>query len=64
MLKKALLCDENRNQIEPRTGFLQFYVKTEKVCRCFASFSSEQEHFTPGMYRGALIHPSDVKKSN
>ena len=44
MLKKALLGDENRNQIKPRTGFLQFYVKTKKVCRCFASFSSEQEH--------------------
>ena len=44
MLKKALLWDENRNQIELRTGFLQFYVKTKKVCRCFACFSSEQEH--------------------
>ena len=31
MLKKALLWDENRNQIEPRTGFLQLYVKTKKV---------------------------------
>ena len=30
MLKKALLGDENRNQIEPRTGFLQFYVKPRK----------------------------------
>ena len=39
----------------------QFYVKTKKVCRCFASFSSEQEHFTHGMYMTALIHPSDVK---
>ena len=30
MLKKALLGDESRNQIEPRTGFLQFYVKNEE----------------------------------
>ena len=30
MLKKALLSDENRNKIKPRTGFLQFYVKTNK----------------------------------
>ena len=36
--KKALFVDENRSQIEPRTGFLQFYVKTKKVCRCFAIF--------------------------
>ena len=43
MLKKALLGDENRNQINPRTGFLQFNVKTKKVCRCFASFSSDFE---------------------
>ena len=35
-----------------------------KVCRCFASFSSEQEHFTHGMYMTALIRSSDVKKSN
>ena len=64
MLKKALLWDENRNQIEPRTGFLQFYVKTKfkKICRCFASFCSEHEHFTHGMYMTALICPSDVKK--
>ena len=36
MLKKALLRDDNRNQFEPRTGFLQFYVKTKKfadVCQ-------------------------------
>ena len=55
MLKKALLWDENRNQIETRTGFHQFYVKKKKVCRCFASFSSEKEHFTHGMYIAALI---------
>ena len=58
-LKKALFVDENRNQIEPRTGFLQFYVKTKKICKCFASFSSEQH----GMYITALIRPSHVKKS-
>ena len=61
MLKKALLWDEDRNQFKPSTGFLQFYVKTMKVCRCFASFSSEHEHFTHGMYITALIRPSDVK---
>ena len=65
MLKKALFVDENRNQIEPRTRFLQFYVKTKKVCKCFASFSSKQAHFTHGMYITALIRPSHVnKKSN
>ena len=64
MLKKALFVDENRNQIEPRTGLLQFYVKTKKVCKCFTSFSSEQAHFTHGMYITALIRPSHVKKSN
>ena len=64
MLKKALFVDENGNQIEPRTGFLQFYVKTKKVCKCFASFCSEQAHFTHGMYITALIRPSHVKKSN
>ena len=53
---------ENRNQIELRTGFLQFFAKTKKVCRCVANFSSEQEHFTHGMYITALIRPSDVKK--
>ena len=50
-------------QIEPRTGFLQFYVKTKKVCKCFASFSLEQAHFTHGMYITAFIRPSHVKKS-
>ena len=62
MLKKALLWDEDRNQFESSTGFLQFYVKTKKVCRCFASFSAEHEHFTHGMYITVLIRPSDVKK--
>ena len=51
VLKKALFVDGNRNQSEPRTGLLQFYVK------CFASFSSEQAHFTHGMYITALICP-------
>ena len=63
MLKKALFVDENRNQIEPRTGFLLFYVKTKKVCKCFARFISEQAHFTHGMYITALIRPSHVKKT-
>ena len=63
MLKKALLLDEDRNQFEPSTGFLQFYVKTKKVCRC-ASFSPEHEHFAHGMYITGLLRPSDVKKSN
>ena len=58
VFKKALFVDENRNQ----TGFLQFYVKTQKMCKCFASFSSEQAHFTHGMYITALICPSHVKK--
>ena len=57
VLKKALFVDESRSQIEPRTGFLQFYVKTKKVC----SFSSEQALFTHGMYIAALIRPSLVK---
>ena len=61
-VEKSLLWDENLNQFEPRTGFLQFYVKTKKVYRCFANFSSEQEHFTHGMYMTALICRSDVKK--
>ena len=59
--KQTLFVDENRNQIEPRTGFLQFYVKTKKVCKCFASCSSEQAHFTHEMYITALIRPSHVK---
>ena len=61
VLTKALFVDENRNQIEPMTGFLQFYVKTKKAFKCFASFSSEQAHFTHGMYITALIRPSHVK---
>ena len=64
MLKKALFVDESRNQIEPRTGFLQFYVKTKKVCKCFVSFSSEQAHFSHGMHITPLIRPSHVKRSN
>ena len=48
--------------MEPRTGLLQFFfVKTKKVCRCFASLSSEREYFIHGMYITALIRPSDVK---
>ena len=56
-LRIALLWDDDLNQVEPRTGFLN--VKTNKVCRCFASFSSEWEPFTHGIT--ALIHHSDVK---
>ena len=36
----------------------------EESMQMFASFSSEQAHFTHGMYVTALILPSDVKKSN
>ena len=61
MSKKAMLSDEDRNQFEPRTGFLQFYVKTKKVCRCC---SSEHEYFTHGMYITALVSPLDVKNRN
>ena len=61
VLNKTLFGDENRSQNEPRMGFLQFYVKTKKVCKCFASFSSEQAHFTHDMYITALIRPSHVK---
>ena len=43
--------------------FLQFSVKMKKVCRFFASFSSEQEQFTHGMYMTVLICSLDVKKS-
>ena len=43
----------------PERDFFSFFVKTKKVCRCFAS--SEQEHFIHGMYITALIRPSDVK---
>ena len=63
-VEKALLWDEDRNQIEPRTGFLQFNVKTKIVGIhvCFASFSSEQEHFTHGMYIAALYSSFGLKK--
>ena len=62
MLKKALLWDDDCNQIEPRTGFIQFYVNTKEVCRCLASFRSEREPFTYVMCITARIHASDVKK--
>ena len=45
----------------PERDFFSFMSKRKKVCRCFASFSSEQEHFTHGMYMTALIHPLDIK---
>ena len=53
----------NVTKSNPERDFIQFYVKMKKVCRCFASFSSEQNHFTHGMYMTSLIHPSDVKKN-
>ena len=64
MLKKALLSDEDRNQIEPRTGFRQFNVKTKKVSICFASISSEQEHFAYDVYIAALYSPFGLKIPN
>ena len=64
MIYLAKQVKRNRNQIELRTGFLQFYVKTKKICKCFASSSSEQAHFTHCMYITALIGPSHVKQSN
>ena len=45
-------------------GFLQFNVKTKKVCICFASFSSEQERFTHDVYIAALYSPFGLKKPN
>ena len=63
-LKKALLWDENRNQIKHRTGFVQVFCQNKESMQNFASFSSEQEHFTHGMYITALIRTSNVKKSN
>ena len=38
----------------PERDFFNFFVKTKKVCRWFANFSSEQEHFTHVMYITAL----------
>ena len=50
-----------KTSIVTKPGFLQFYVETKKVWRCIASFSSEQEHFTHGMYMTVLISSLDVK---
>ena len=63
---KKQLCIVMRTITKSNTerDFFSFDVKTKKVCRCFASFSSEQDHFTHGMYMTALIRPLDVKKSN
>ena len=63
MLKKALFVDENRNQIKPRTGFLQFHVKTKKVCKCFASLSQNKRILHMACVT-ALIRPSHEKRSN
>ena len=44
--------------------FFQFYVNTEEVYRCFASFRSEREPFTHAMcITMTLLHPSNVKHS-
>ena len=64
MVKKALLRDKKRNQIEPQNGISSVLCQNEKIMQVFASCSSEQEHFTHGMYMLALIRLSDVKKSN
>ena len=45
----------------PERDFSSIMSKSKKVCGSFASFSSEKEHFTRGMYMTALICPSDVK---
>ena len=37
-VEKALFVDENRNKIEPRMGFLQFYVKKKKAMQMFCQF--------------------------
>ena len=37
-VKKALLKDENRNQIESRTGFLQFLCQNEESVKKFCQF--------------------------
>ena len=62
MLKKKF-CFEMRTvtNSNPERDFFSF-IKTKKVCRCFASLSSE--HFTHGMYITAFIRPSDVTNSN
>ena len=56
---KALLRDDDRSKIEPRTEFLQFYVNMKKICRCSSSFSTEGEPFTHGKCITALFNPSD-----
>ena len=51
----------------PEREFFSLMSKRRKytyMCSYFASFSSEQEHFTLGMYMTTLIRPSDVTKSN
>ena len=58
VLKKALFVDENRRT---QNGISSVYAKTKKECKCFASFSSKQAHFTHSMYITALIRPSHVK---
>ena len=51
--------DENRNQIEHRTGFLQFYVKTKKYADVLPVLTQNKSilHMacTPGGGGGTLI---------
>ena len=44
--------------------FFSFMSKRRKYADVLPVFSSRQEHFTHDMYMTALIHTSDVKKSN
>ena len=48
----------------PKRDIFGFMSKRRKYAIFFASFSSEQAHFTHGMYITALIRASQVKKSN
>ena len=49
----------------PERDFFSFMSKRRKLCKCFASFSSEQAHFTHGMYITNSSYPSFApKKSN
>ena len=61
MLKKALFWDDNRNQIEPRTGFLQFYVKkkikTSESTYLFCLFRDDATTGKgPGYDEGTYLH--------
>ena len=45
----------------PERDFFNFMSKRRKYAAVFYSLSSEQEHFTHGMYIRALIRPSGEK---